>query len=508
MLNAVKDENTPAIHAATILLLALPWLNPLTYGPAHAVPQGLAVWLGAALCWLAWEFARVPADARIRTLAAAWLLAALASACMGLLQYLGLAAHFSPWLNFVEAGQAYANLRQRNQQATLLAIGCCALLWWQIRAPQPEARTGRAAWLHGLLLAAAVLLAAADAAAGSRTGMFQLLLLLALALLWRRGRATMLLVFLAYAMAALLLPRLAGLDPLHSGILGRLGEAASPCASRLTLWSNVLHLIAQKPLAGWGWGELEYAHFITLYDGPRFCEILGNAHDLPLHLAVELGVPFAVLVCGAGLWLVLRGRPWREPDATRQMAWSVLAVIGLHSLLEYPLWYGPFQLAAAMAIWTLWQTRAQPVAVPAKKVPAGVPVALALALLLACGYVAWDYWRVSQIYLPLAQRDAAYREDTLEKIRSSRLFAHQVRFAELGTTALSPANAEHLHALALDLLHFSPEASVVSKLIESARLLGRDEEVRYFSLRFQAAYPQEYSDWVEGLDSGPGDEAP
>ena len=500
------------LSSFTVLLLALPWLNPMTYGPTHAVPQGLAVWLGAALCWLAWELAQVQPGDRIRTVAAAWLLAGTASAAMGLVQYLGHAAPFSPWINFVEAGQAYANLRQRNQQATLLAIGLAALLWWQAQA-SVTFNAERTGWLAQTPLGAvAMLLAGADAATGSRTGLFQLLLLLALALLWRRGRATLGLAVLAYGLTAYLLPRLAGLDPLQSGILGRIGEAASPCSSRLTLWSNVLHLIAQRPWTGWGWSELEYAHFITLYEGPRFCEILGNAHNLPLHLAVERGVPFALAVCGTGLWLALRAKPWREQDATRQMAWSVLAVIGLHSLLEYPLWYGPFQLAALLALWMLWQTRSS------RRVAQGwvqgsvaqwsVPLLLSGTLLLVCSYTAWDYWRISQIYLPVAQRDAAYRADTLEKISHSWLFADQVKFAELGVATLAPANAEHTHALALQLLHFSPEPSVVIQLIESAKLLGRVNEVRYYSLRFQAAYPLAYADWLAAKDSDPDDKAP
>ena len=510
----LKMRPAPLTDGLTAILLALPWLNPLTYGPTHAVPQALAVWLCAALCGLIWERAQVPAVGRIRVAAAAWLLAAAASAGMGLVQYLGHAAPFSPWINFVEAGQAYANLRQRNQLATLLSIGLCALLWWQVQAP---GMAGRARFLGPALLAlGAALLAAADAASGSRTGFFQLLLLLALALLWRRGQVTLALAWLAYALAAWGLPRLAGMDPLHSGILGRMGEVAPACASRLTLWSNVLQLIAQKPWTGWGWAELDYAHFITLYQGPRFCEILGNAHNLPLHLAVELGVPFALLVCGALLWGLLRAQPWRESDTTRQLAWRVLAVIGLHSLLEYPLWYAPFQLAAGLALWLLWQTgqdraprwmeRSAPVAAGHRR--ARAPLLLACALLLTGSYIAWDYWRISQIYLSAAQRDAAYREDTLDKIRPSWLFADQVLFAELGVTVLTPDNAEHVHALALQLLHFSPEASVVSKLIASAKLLGREDEVRYYRLRFAAAYPQEYADWNVGQESALGDKTP
>jgi hypothetical protein len=322
------------------------------------------------------------------------------------------------------------------------------------------------------------------------------------------------LVLLAYAAAALMLPRLAGLDPMHSGILGRLAEPSAVCASRLTLWSNVLHLIAQKPWVGWGWGELAYAHVMTLYSGERFCEIMGNAHNLPLHLAVELGIPVAAPLCGLVLFLVLRAKPWREQDATRQMAWSVLAVIGAHSLLEYPLWYGPFQLAALLAVWMLWQTRAQARAPASGAATQGtvwavLPMAIAVGVMAACAYAGWDYWRVSQIYLAEAQRAPGYREDALEKIRPSWLFADQVKFAELGITPLTTENAARLHALALELLHFSPEASVLTKVIESADRLGLSDEAETYRQRFRAAYPQEYAAWLASKKaSGPGDKAP
>src|SRR5665811_2179347 len=113
------------------------------------------------------------------------------------------------------------------------------------------------------------------------------------------------------------------------------------------------------------------------YPGARFCEILDNAHNLPLHLVVELGLPLAVLVCGAGLWLVWRQRPWRERDATRQMAWAVLALILLHSLLEYPLWYGPFQVAFGLSLWLLWR---RPCATPEKVSRLGHPAPVWSAL--------------------------------------------------------------------------------------------------------------------------------
>ena len=496
-----NSESLASAAGVSILLLALPSLNPFSYGPTPAVAQGLVVWLAAAVCWLVWELSGAGNPARTRTVAAAWLLAATLSAAMGLLQYLGLADRLGPWVNFVEAGQAYANLRQRNQLATLLGIGLSALLWWQVRATPNKLNSFLSRnWPVGV----AILLAAADAASASRTGFVQLLLLAALSVVWRRGRATMALALLGYAAAAFVLPMLlphAQIAPetaLQTGILSRVGEASG----RAVLWDNVLHLIALKPWLGWGFGELHYAHFITLYPGERFVDIMGNAHNLPLHLAVTLGVPASILVSVALFWLVWRAQPWRERRANRQLAWSVLAVIGVHSLLEYPLWYGPFQLAAVLAVWMLWQPRpflveAAPhgLAVDIGRPALGALVAAGV-LAAACSYASWDYWRISQIYLPVPQRAAAYREDTLSKIRPSWLFQRQVQFAELGTTPVTADNAQRINALAKEVLHFSPEASVVQKLIDSAMLLGHEEEAAYYAKRFQAAYPQEYAAWT------------
>ena len=347
---------------------------------------------------------------------------------------------------------------------------------------------------------AAVLLAMGIVASSSRTGLLQWLLCIAVATQCggdRRStvRRVLLTAALAYAVATVGLPWLAGLDPMTSGAWARLREGDAACMGRLTLWSNVLHLIAQKPWLGWGWGELGHAHFVTLYPGPRFCDILDNAHNLPLHLAVELGAPIAAALCGAGLWVVIRAKPWREKDPTRQMAWTILALIGLHSLLEYPLWYGPFQIAVVLCAWLL---------LGSPKPPAWIAWVAAL-MLAGCACAAWDYWRISQIYLAPEQRSPAYRIDPLSKVSNSWLFRDQVDFAELTTTQLTRANAAQMAALARRLVHYSPEPRVIKVLIESLTLLGRDDEALMHLARFRAAFPAEYTDWraQQGVDAPP-----
>lgn len=480
-------------------LLILPWLNAHTAGPTPSTWP----WLVSAACALAlWVFK--PRLSR-ELIALTWGLAASLSALIGLVQYFGFSPAFSPWISPTQAGEAFANLRQRNQFATLTSLGLVALLaWLALREPPQESRpTWRTPWWASAL---AVLLALGNAASGSRTGLLQWLLIPLLTAWWalpgrRQLLALALQALLAYGIAVFALPWLLALSTgAHSGgLFGRLATDAG-CSSRKVLWANVLTLISQKPWGGWGWGELDYAHFITLYPGARFCEILDNAHNLPLHLAVELGVPAALILCGGAAWLVLRARPWRDTDPARHMAWGALAVIGLHSLLEYPLWYGPFQIAAGLCVLILWRGAgaASPGSQPLTQRQSGQirRVLLAGFLMSLWAYAAWDYHRVSQIYRSPAARDPAYRDDTLEKIRSSWLFRDQVRFAELSITPLAPENARWTFDTASALLHYSPESRVIEKLVESAVMLDRDQEALAFLIRYQAAFPQDHARWA------------
>ena len=491
-----------------IFAISLPWLNPFAPGPSPPVTPFLFAWLCMAVLLGMKVTACLSGKQLALTVALSWLVSGLMSSAMAIFQYFDAAADFSPWINQTRYGEAFANLRQRNQFATLTNISLSALIWLilQNANSQPESAKSTGTTIFFGCVAASVLMVG-NAVSSSRTGLFQLVLLCVLCGLWmqwqyRGVRWVLVCAVLAYGLAAFAMPYLAGLDLASHGAFARLGKDEA-CSSRLTLWSNVLHLIAQKPWLGWGWGELDYAHFITLYSEPRFCDILDNAHNLPLHLAVELGVPAAALICGGFAWWVLRQKPWAERDATRQMAWAVMAVILLHSMLEYPLWYGPFQMAFGLCILMLWRQKQPMKAQTFQKTTSNWPVALilpvqaALILIAFISYAAWDYHRISQIYLEPESRSAAYRADTLNKIRSSRLFADQVQFAELLTTPLTPANAQWTLNTAKQLLHYSPESRVVEKLIESAVMLGKDDEALAYLARYKAAFPKEHALWAK-----------
>ena len=553
----------PAVWSRNMLLmlcLSAPWLNPFTSSPSTSVVPLLVSWmlascallfvidlpylksaqpvprpwlgalllvcLAASLLWVpevldraltagllaalgcVWLMAELGRRAAVRSngllmwVVGAWVFAAVVSSVLGVLQYLDLARDLSPWVNQPLKGDAFANLRQRNQFASLTSIGLVALLGWEAidRASGRVLRSVQSLrWLLLLLLAAGV------ACSLSRTGAVQWTLVGILAALWvwrsaqstRHMQRNLLCMALAAPMLVLLcsvvMPGLAHVVTGEQGgsmILRVAGQTQDYgiCGGRRVLWGNVLTLIAQHPWLGWGWGETDFAHFITAYPSMRFCDMLDNAHDLPLHLALEFGIPFALLCLAGALRWLLRRQPWHERTPERVMAWGVLCVLGIHSLLEYPLWYGPFQITLGLALGLLWampDRALEPVVqVPTTK-QQNLLLLMCSLLFLGCLYAAHDFRRVGQIYRPPAQRDEAYRDNPLLYAKKTWLFRNQAEFAELTTQTVTPDNAAEIYPQAQRLMHYSPEPRVVKRVIESANILGLDKEAEILALRLK-----------------------
>jgi O-antigen ligase len=406
---------------------------------------------------------------------------------MGLVQFFGQAELLAPALHVPGyLGDAMGNLRQRNQLASLLAMGVLAVLIW---------RAFGLSMVHALWMLA--LLAIGMAATASRTGLLQLVFVGLWMLLHRaapQGREALWLsgfLLCMYALASWLLPQLLQQwsGQATDSAMARMG-ALGGCGSRQALWANVLHLVAQHPLRGWGWDELRYAHYITEYPSLRFCDMLGNAHNLPLHIAFVGGVPAAVLaILGVLVWVV-RAKPWHHQGAGPQLAWGVLGVLGLHSLLEYPLWYGPFQVALLLCLWLMRGRVWQFLQVPTRA------VGLALVLGGGLGFVAYDYAQVRQIYLPAAQRFSVWRDQALQVAQRAWLFRGTAVFAQVTTTPVNKGNARAMLEASLEAMHTSPEPRVIEKLLDSAQLLGEDLLFEAHQKHFKRVYPQAYLDWA------------
>ena len=187
-------------------------------------------------------------------------------------------------------------------------------------------------------------------------------------------------------------------------------------SSRFRVWSDALTMISQQPApSGVGWGQYGFASVMTEMpdDTPRFDD---NTHNLPLQLAAELGIPMALAILGllaAALWLSIRNvrRLSGHAAIAGRCVLMMILYMGVHSLLEFPLWYTYFLFPTAW-LWGLtlgWS--ATPASSQSAPAASQAPTSSSMPperawrvgglLMAASGIVAWlSYLTIVDAYRP------------------------------------------------------------------------------------------------------------
>ena len=480
---------------AALALLVLAALGSWLFG---ALPHSLALsalgLLGvAALVVHGGAAARgaTDGDAFFAAFAAAWLVTGVLNLGLGLVQVFVPAWADGDWIaasNIV--GRAVGNLRQPNHLSSVLlwaAIAAVALLELR-RLSRTLGAIAFAAMVFGVVLTA------------SRTGLVSVGVLALWGLADRRlSGATRLLLLSApgvYALGWFGMAQWAEWGQHTFGGAARLAET-DVSGSRFGIWANTLALIRAHPWSGVGWGEFNFAWTLTPFPG-RPTAFFDHTHNLPLQLAVELGLPRAALVLAlllAALALAAR-RAWRaDGDAavSRRAALMFVLMIGLHSLLEYPLWYAYFLLPAAWAFGFALGRSAPPGGREGTRM---LFPAAALALALSSQAV-WDYTRVTGIFVadpgapPLAQRIADGQH--------SLYFAHHADYAA-ATTEVDDA----LRRRAFDrATHFLLDTRLMMAWAEELARQGDLDRARHLAARLREFRNPASADWFAACDRAP-----
>lgn len=387
-------------------------LTGALFGSALAHAAGLAGALGAgALGLRAGRRLGLPGPAAaqaqrlLEAVFVAVLAVALANALVGVLQLHAPALLRELGIPGAPRGQrAIGLVRQANFLGSLSAWGLVALTVLAQRG-----RLGGPAWAAGAL---GLLIGLVES--GSRTGLLATGLLAAWGLFDRRLPGPLRLGLLALPLGAGLL----------SLALPAMGGGAAPAhlgSPRWPLWKACLALIAEQPGLGVGWGNFNFAWTLTPFpDRPAYA--FTHAHNLVLHWAVELGLPLTLALLAAlatAAWAVGRGLRGAggAGRGLRAGAALMLAVIGLHSLTEFPLWYAHWLLPAGfllgLALSAPGPGPLQPVPAPRPEAPPGPLSLLGWALLggtllaLRSMLPVWDLFNPADPGAPLAQRVAA-----------------------------------------------------------------------------------------------------
>jgi O-antigen ligase len=418
------------------------------------------------------------------------LAAGLASVAISLVQVFAPAAADGSWVaRSGIAGRAVGNLRQPNHLSSLMMWACVAALWL--------AESGRLARLGGSRLALPLLLFAfvfTIVLSASRTGMLGVLVLAAWGALDRKlsraARVALLFTPLMLAAAWGLMWAWAHLGAHAFGAESRLVEGAgSP--SRLAILRNSWALLMAHPWTGVGWGEFNLAWTMTPFPD-RPIAFFDHTHNLVMQLLVELGIPLTCAVLGLLLWSLWRafaaGRHQQgEQAAMLRCAFMLVLMIGLHSLLEYPLWYAYFLLPSAYA---LGLCLSPDKAGPDSSVSSHLLLVGGLALLLGTALALWDYRRVVAIYAPA--ENAGPLQQRIAEGQSSLFFAPQAEYAAATSLGVNAAALDAAKRTGHNLI----DVRLMMAWAQSLHATGDDDRARYLVQRLKEFRNAQGEEWL------------
>ncbi|MEH0168344.1 PglL family O-oligosaccharyltransferase [Roseateles microcysteis] len=488
----------PAAGWALFLLMAAIVASPFWTGlPSSLALSGLGL-VGAALLVLL-AAAGTSAELRVRAfegLAWALLLAGLASVGVSLVQVFAPQWADGSWIaRSGIAGRAVGNMRQPNHLASLLLWACIAAMFLSER--YGSWRRSRMVLLP-LVLFAFVFCVVLTA---SRTGMIGVGLLALWGLLdWldgklsRTSRIALLLTPLMLWASWELVAAWAHAGGHAFGAESRLAEGAgSP--SRLGVLRNAWSLVLAYPLTGVGWGEFNLAWTMTPFPD-RPIAFFDHTHNLVMQLLVELGVPLACAVLGLLLWSLWRAfaagqRQHGEQGAMLRCAFMLVLMIGLHSLLEYPLWYAYFLLPTAYAFGLCLMPAQAPASMSSQGSRSSHVLLLGGLLMVFGSAVALrDYRSVVAIYAPA--ENAGPLQQRIADGQASLFFAPQAEYAAATSLGVSEASLDAARRTGHNLI----DVRLMMAWAQALHATGDDDRARYLVQRLKEFRNAQAEEWL------------
>ena len=432
------------------------------------------------------------------TLAWFLVLGGVLSAIVALLQHYQFHTFLDPLVAVKTSNAVYGNLAQPNHFADYICLAMASLLFLYA--------SGRLTWTVAALLA--VLMLFVLALSGSRAAWLYLFVLLALSAWWywrdkkyaSLMKAGVLLVpGFALMQWVVQLPWFTAPVPAITSIQ-RIFDLASGSSIRLELWQEAWHIFLKSPILGAGWGQFAWQHFEygVLLKSFGLSGLYNNAHNVVMQLLVETGlVGAAIVVIGMTIWIY--GLRRMTLDIHLWWLLGLVAIIGIHSMLEFPLWYSHF-LGIAAVLLGLGETRF--VRLELQRVGR-----ISFALMLVLGWVSaisliYSYRSLESTLFAkgLENLDAAgleqFHKDLLQIHRTS-LLAPYIELAYTGAIVLSKDNLSDKLDLNVRVMKFAPVSLVVYQQAILLALNGRPEAAKTQLQRAAVAYPGELENFTK-----------
>ncbi len=426
----------------------------------------------ALLRWFIWAFVA----GMLINVAVAWI------------QYFDVENALYPLVSINESSRPYGNLRQANHLATYSVLGLTAV-WWLFRSANLSLP-----WATVLALFAA----SGVALSGSRTGFIEVLMTSFLLLTWRKTalRGELSVFVLAPIWVMVWAEFLQLLAPLLSiAIDGFRGREMASVPIRLTYWKEAWALALMNPVAGVGWGNLAGARLMELPHMPGLPNT-DNVHNTVLQLLAETGFATSAMVVLPVVWMLWQQPPWRAATHEARWAWSVIALIGIHSLLEYPLWYMNFLMPAALAFGIHMSSGANVLAhCRSVAINGGRARMLATLLAVVSALAFADYARVATVFKEDGRATTDLHE--VSTIQNTILFGYYADRAVLERVPLTQENAAQMLEITRRLLKQGPNPIVMWTRLEALCLTGNLLLARELAVQYEAIFPDAYIEFMQ-----------
>ena len=369
----------------------------------------------------------------------------------------------------------YGNLAQYNHFANYIALGLISLglLYQQLKLKA----------YHVILLAIPLLFVLT--LSGSRSSWLYLLSMAGMA--WWVGRNDArqlpllrysLLLIAGFGVMHLIvqLPFVAGAESSVNTVQRLFNDNAST-GIRLYLWRESLAMLMHSPLLGVGIGQFAWNHFQLLPEMQQsgIVGLYNNAHNLVFQIAAEAGVAgLLALFIPLVIWFL--GLRQSVSDDAHWWGYSILGVLAIHSLLEYPLWYTYFVAIAAVLLGALDETRYR---LELRNIGRLSVAAILVLGLISLTQLMRGYHNLEQVYEIRSKGDLDENDSKL--LRDKLVAAHGgsllTPYVELIMTTLIEVNEDHLDeklAVNTRVMHFVPISSVVYR---QALLLAQNSQL-------------------------------
>lgn len=134
-----------------------------------------------------------------------------------------------------------------------------------------------------------------------------------------------------------------------------LAERVGSGYGRLTIWNQMLHALAEHPWLGYGWNQTTAAQFAVI-DQIHGNEWVTSAHNLMLDILIWCGLPIGLVIIGFITYFYLK--IFRSAICVKSIfSILIISVIGIHTLLEFPIYYSYFFLPVGMVIGVVLATK-------------------------------------------------------------------------------------------------------------------------------------------------------